>query len=400
MNFHGYAFKENDKYYIENITNGNIFALNDIYYRNFLNCDSKILNVLEENKLLNLRNELNRNSFDAIFIVNSKCNLRCEYCFEKDNYLNKEDGKFNFINYVNRNYKDVNNITFTGGEPLLRFPLIKEVCDCLNHKNVINKYSIVTNGLLLNQENLAFLNFNYFSIQLSIDGGLSDYNSKLDRTNKIVENEILDKIKFVLTQYTNIEISLRVNFSKYDFKSYKKKIDYIYTYLGDCSSNPKLDIYFDFIDVNNKDDMWIDFDDKINKLVELYEYLFSKKINTSHQYVFGGLCSAKDKDTIIIDSNGIEYPCYSFVGENDINSNYDYNQLNCHKDCHLHDVCNGGCVYSNYCDTNEFLINCHKEKLDFIIQYLFVYKLMMLNKISGKEIKEELNNVEIISINI
>jgi len=81
-------------------------------------------------------------------------------------------------------------LNFYGGEPFLSFDLIKKTVSFLNNKNKELKkkghYSITTNGSLITDEIIQFLNKHKFSVELSFDGLVQDVQRKKGSLKKIV----------------------------------------------------------------------------------------------------------------------------------------------------------------------------------------------------------------------
>ena len=71
-----------------------------------------------------------------MLLITYKCNLRCSYCYEpklNDFHMNAHRAKqiiSEQVNDLDESYDSV-EIQFMGGEPLLEFPLIKEVSEWL-----------------------------------------------------------------------------------------------------------------------------------------------------------------------------------------------------------------------------------------------------------------------------
>lgn len=112
------------------------------------------------------------------------CNLKCRYCFcgkkYKDNMTEETAEKA--IEFFDNICSEGANITFFGGEPLLRMDLIKYIVNiCKERYQKKFSYSITTNGLLLTRENYQFLSDNNIDILLSLDGNkeAQDYNRPL-----------------------------------------------------------------------------------------------------------------------------------------------------------------------------------------------------------------------------
>jgi sulfatase maturation enzyme AslB (radical SAM superfamily) len=111
------------------------------------------------------------------------CNFNCTYCYQKKGkkYLDvitaKKAVDF-FFPFLTRE----SSINFYGGEPRLAFAGIKDIVNHIQTKNMDKKktihYSISTNGSLINDEVLEFLNKNKFSVLLSFDGLAQEISKK------------------------------------------------------------------------------------------------------------------------------------------------------------------------------------------------------------------------------
>lgn len=110
------------------------------------------------------------------------CNLKCEYCFAAQGDFDGEKllmplevGKkaMDFLIKQSRNRKNL-EIDFFGGEPLMNLSVVKALVDYGNElaqkydKNI--KYTITTNGVLLNEETRNYLNETMENVVLSLDG--------------------------------------------------------------------------------------------------------------------------------------------------------------------------------------------------------------------------------------
>lgn len=110
------------------------------------------------------------------------CNLACEYCFaSKGDYatnrtLMSYEVACKALEFLAQNSGTRRNIEvdFFGGEPLLNFGVIKRVVDygreLEKSTNKIFHFTVTTNGTILNQEILDFINENMDNIVISLDG--------------------------------------------------------------------------------------------------------------------------------------------------------------------------------------------------------------------------------------
>lgn len=110
------------------------------------------------------------------------CNLSCDYCFagggtyhtERD-YMSAEVGKKSIDFLIAKSGARVNlEIDFFGGEPLMNLDVVKEIVSYAKQQG--EKYgkrfsfTMTTNCLLLNDENIAYLNEEMENVVLSVDG--------------------------------------------------------------------------------------------------------------------------------------------------------------------------------------------------------------------------------------
>lgn len=110
------------------------------------------------------------------------CNLRCKYCFASQGdyddqrlLMDEETGKkaLEFLCLHSNNRKNL-EVDFFGGEPLMNFDLVKKLVfygrDLEKKYNKHFRFTITTNGLLLNDENIDFINTHMDNVVLSLDG--------------------------------------------------------------------------------------------------------------------------------------------------------------------------------------------------------------------------------------
>lgn len=110
------------------------------------------------------------------------CNLKCKYCFAEEgeykgqrSLMSSQVGKA-AIDFIIKNSGSRHNleIDFFGGEPLMNFGVVKEIVEYgreqekLYDKNF--RFTLTTNGVLLNDETIEYINKHMHNVVISLDG--------------------------------------------------------------------------------------------------------------------------------------------------------------------------------------------------------------------------------------
>ncbi|MEW5895211.1 MAG: His-Xaa-Ser system radical SAM maturase HxsB [Candidatus Omnitrophota bacterium] len=110
-----------------------------------------------------------------IAVLTTRCNLSCRYCQTK--VEEPVDMDMDIAAQVLKYCFDMRNpnisLEFQGGEPLLNWEVLKFLVEYIHKFNTINKninVSLVTNGVLLNDEKIDFLVDNKVNVCISLDG--------------------------------------------------------------------------------------------------------------------------------------------------------------------------------------------------------------------------------------
>lgn len=125
----------------------------------------------------------------ATWFVTSRCNLACSYCFTRFNKgFVREDstpevGKATVdLVLMASTVPDV-GLSFFGGEPLLRFDLMREVVDYARAQaNKARKrfsFSLTTNAVLMDKEVIDWLNEKDVHLLVSLDGMPRSFNKRV-----------------------------------------------------------------------------------------------------------------------------------------------------------------------------------------------------------------------------
>lgn len=126
--------------------------------------------------------DINKNVKALCLHVAHDCNLRCEYCFASEGDYNSgrelmgKEVAIKAVDYLVANSSGRTNIEidFFGGEPLMNFDVVEAV---VKYGREIEKetgkkfyFTMTTNGTLLNQHRIDFINENMDNVVISIDG--------------------------------------------------------------------------------------------------------------------------------------------------------------------------------------------------------------------------------------
>ncbi|NMA38007.1 MAG: thioether cross-link-forming SCIFF peptide maturase, partial [Papillibacter sp.] len=110
------------------------------------------------------------------------CNLSCDYCFASQGKYHGERALMSFevgkqaIDFLVANSGTRRNleVDFFGGEPLMNLEVVKQIVayarSIEKEKNKNFRFTLTTNGLLLNEEVTEFLNKECHNVVLSLDG--------------------------------------------------------------------------------------------------------------------------------------------------------------------------------------------------------------------------------------
>ena len=324
------------------------------------------------------------------------CQLRCKYCFASTGDFGKgrklmsfETGK-HAIDFLLENSGDRPNLEldFFGGEPLMNFGVVKQVVEYARSRekeyNKKFRFTITTNGLLLDDEKIDFINREMSNVVLSIDGrkevndyfrvlpnGQGCYDIIMPKYRKLVAGRG-DKEYYVRGTFTNKNL----DFSNDVFALNEAGFDQI-------SGEPVVgddDVYA----LTEKDlpAVFAEYEKLALKLLENEKK--GKKFNFFHFMLDldQGPCAIKrlrgcgcGNDYVAITPDGDIFPCHQFVGIDEGTFNQEmkadfakahvYSKPDC-RDCWAKFYCSGGCNANNYQYMGDIRtahkISCQLEK--------------------------------------
>jgi len=132
-------------------------------------------------------------------VTTAACNLRCAYCYQNAKTARRMewDTLQAAVDLLLRSRQPEIRLVFSGGEPLLQFPLI---CRAVDYAEAVRprgrrlRYVISTNGMLLAGAVANFLVRHRFDIQLSFDGVKGAQRLRGERTFPVLDG-VLGRIR-------------------------------------------------------------------------------------------------------------------------------------------------------------------------------------------------------------
>ncbi|MBQ5310876.1 MAG: 4Fe-4S cluster-binding domain-containing protein, partial [Oscillospiraceae bacterium] len=136
-------------------------------------------------------------------LVAMDCNLRCDYCFAGtgDYCMGRKVMSFDVgkkaLDFLLENSGTRENleVDFFGGEPLMNWDVVKQLVEYGRERekeyNKKFRFTITTNGTLLNDERMDFINKEMSNVVMSIDGR-KDINDRM--RHRVDGTSVYDKI--------------------------------------------------------------------------------------------------------------------------------------------------------------------------------------------------------------
>ena len=350
------------------------------------------------------------------------CNLACRYCFaEEGEYhgrraiMSYEVGKqaldFLIANSGNRRNLEVD---FFGGEPLMNWDVVKRLVqygreqEKLHDKNF--RFTITTNGILLDDEKQKYINENMHNVVLSLDGRKEVNDYMRPRAGGQGSYDIIvPKFQKLAESRNQTDYYLRGTFTHNNL-DFSKDVFHIADDLGfkQVSVEPV---------VAEATESYAITEDDLDTIFEEYEKLAEqlyirhktgeKDFNFFHFMVdlTGGPCIAKrlsgcgsGTEYLAVTPEGDLYPCHQFVGQEEYKIGSVYNGIentaireefaNCNvytkpdcKKCWAKFYCSGGCM-ANACHyagdiMGTYEIGCKLQRKRIECAIMIKAKLML-----------------------
>jgi len=160
--------------------------------------------------------------------ISHDCNLRCKYCFASTGdfgtgrkLMPPEIAKaaIDFVICRSQNRRNI-EIDFFGGEPLMAMDSVKKAVEYAKEQGKIHnknfRFTITTNGLALNQENIDYINREMSNVVLSLDGrpGVNDEMRKTVSGEGSYEYIVPKFKKLVDSRDKNLDYYVRGTFTR------------------------------------------------------------------------------------------------------------------------------------------------------------------------------------------
>lgn len=338
------------------------------------------------------------------------CNLRCKYCFAstgeyggKRELLSTETGKkaIDFLLKYSHGRKNL-ELDFFGGEPTMNFDVVKEVVAYARSKEAEYdknfRFTITTNGILLNDEMIAYINQEMSNVVLSIDGrkevndlirptanGKGSYDIIVPNYQKLVEQRIKN-------DDTRNQYYVRGTFTKYNLDFAKDVLHFNDLGFDQVSVEPVVapDTADYAITEQDLPRIFKEYEDLAVTLIDRKKQ--GKGFNFFHFMIDldQGPCAIKrlrgcgcGNEYVAVAPNGDIYPCHQFVGMDhwkmgsvhdlsiDLKKKDYFSKTNVYtkescQNCWAKFYCSGGCNANSYQYAGDVLkshkLSCDLEK--------------------------------------
>lgn len=319
--------------------------------------------------------------------ISHDCNLRCKYCFASTGDFGKgrklmpfEVGKAAIDFLLEKSVGRENlEVDFFGGEPLMNFDVVKQIVEYARskeeeyHKNF--RFTITTNGMLLDDDTIDYINKEMYNVVLSIDGR-KEVN---DRMRVRVDgsgcyDRILPKFKKLVDGRGDKEYYVRGTYTKYNL-DFSEDVMHLYEVgFDEISVEPVIESPEEAYAITEEDldQIYAEYDKLVDRIGAIRKS--GKHINFFHFMIDldQGPCVIKrlrgcgsGNEYVSITPDGDIYPCHQFVGhdeykmgnieEGTFNNDIKKEFAGCHvyskpacQECWARFYCSGGCNANNF----------------------------------------------------
>lgn len=318
------------------------------------------------------------------------CNLKCEYCFAEEgeyhghrSLMSLEVGKA-ALDFIIQNSGSRHNleVDFFGGEPLMNFDIVKELVKYGEEQGKLHnkhfRFTITTNGILLNEEIQNFINEHMHNVVISLDGRKEINDKMRPRAGKQGSYDVIvPKFQKLAESRDQTNYYIRGTFTRNNLDFAKDVLHMADLGFKQISVEPVVGSE-DMPYTLKEEDIPIIAEEYEKLATELYERRKSgdkeKDFNFFHFNIdlSGGPCVAKrlagcgsGTEYLAVTPEGDLYPCHQFVGLEEfkmgdvyqgvtnIDRREEFSQCNVYakeecKNCWAKFYCSGGCAANAY----------------------------------------------------
>ena len=333
------------------------------------------------------------------------CNLACQYCFAEEGEYHGRRALMSFevgkkaLDFVIANSGNRRNleVDFFGGEPLMNWEVVKQLVEYGRSKekeyNKNFRFTMTTNGVLLNDEIMDYCNREMSNVVLSLDGR-KEVNDKMRpfRGGKGSFDLIVPKFQKFAEMRGDRDYYVRGTFTRHNLDFSKDVMEFADLGFRSMSIEPV---------VAKPEEEYAIREEDLPQIMEEYdrlaeEYLKRKKEGRGFNFFHfnidlnQGPCVAKrlsgcgsGTEYLAVTPWGDLYPCHQFVGQEEfLLGNVDTGVTNerirdefklCNvyakdkcRDCFARFYCSGGCAANSYnfhgSITDAYDIGCAMQK--------------------------------------
>lgn len=296
---------------------------NQILKKNLSEVEMKLVEYFEDkgvikdvSKSSRCNHDNNHSVMNSVYLlVTRQCNMTCSFCCvgSNPNFIENDILNLEQIKEVIDDLKQfkVKRFIITGGEPFVR----KDIIEIINYiyNNLETEIIISSNGLLLNEGNIADIRGKVKRIDISLEN-IYESEPQKEKLYKIIE-----KIK---------EHGLSLGFS---FVVTNKNKNNIYDFIDKCikyNAIPSIKLVSYIPNGVEYSDLILDRKESIDMYISMFKYIIEKKYDNSILYglIFPQLmpkasCSAANNSMMCIYPNGDVYSCHTLCEKNFLNGN-------------------------------------------------------------------------------
>ncbi len=325
--------------------------------------DEELYNIIKMRHLTALYAD---QSLTLTIAVTSSCNFDCSYCFEANHqgHIMSEETEDRVMRFIKSFRSPMLHITWYGGEPMLALERMRSINKRLKDMGKRFDASMITNGYLLTQDKVKYLNeLNISYLQITLDGKKETHDARRYLTGGAgTYDRIISNIDAVMKSDFRGTLHIRVNVDG------RNDEEFAYVYQMMQKKYPRdfgrrITVYPGFVRGEGHPDSGCFFDpvgqgEFLSRMMEKYQIaplcLYPKKPSSG--------CVLTKKNAFVAGPDGELYKCWDDVGNPErivgsVDCRNDWNMgliaegmtgcsflddAEC-RECFYFPVCNGGC---------------------------------------------------------